>query len=86
MARPKLAYTLEGLKRYISGIIDDYDNGKLTLGDAKDRINNMCKDALCTTYDSAFAEGIESAELDDDPDEEIEFEIEEGDDDVDYHD
>lgn len=74
-----LANKQSELRHYIMLIIDEYDNGRITLDAAGARIGIMCKDSLGTTYDHAFAKGIDAANLDDDPDgnESIEFDIDE---------
>jgi len=74
-----LAKKQDELRKYIMLIIDEYDNGKTTLDAAGARIGLMCKAFLGYTYDHAFTEGINAADLDDDPDgeETVEFEIDE---------
>lgn len=64
------------LRKYVMLIIDEYDNGRLTLAAAEARIGIMCKDSLNTTYDHAFTEGINAADLDPDGELEEEFDVE----------
>jgi len=64
------------LRKYVALIFDEYDEGRLTKAEAMARVGIMCKDSLSTTYDHAFTEGINAADLDPDSDEvEYEFEI-----------
>lgn len=63
---------LKELRGYINQIIEDYDNGVLTLDQAKVRIAIMCKDSLTYTFDKAFSEGVGAAELDPDSDDDLE--------------
>lgn len=72
------------LTRRITETVDDYDNAKLTLDDAKLFIRSICNDALEQTYKQGYNDGLGDAELDGDyeDDEEIEYDLdEEGDED-----
>lgn len=74
------------LRKYIMLVIDEYDNGRITLDAAGARIGIMCKDSLSSTYDHAFTEGINAADLDgDSTEEEIDFEFEEDDEEGEDH-
>ena len=80
MPSEMLARYAKEFRSYVAAIIDDYDNGRLTLEAAKARIGIMCKDSLEKTYDRAFTDGLAAAEIDDDPgEEEVEFDFDEGD-------
>ena len=71
------------LTRRITETIEDYDNAKLTLDDAKLFVRSIVNDALDQTYKQGYNDGLENAELDGDydDDEEIEYDLnEEGDD------
>ena len=74
---------IDELRKYVGLIVEEYDEARLTKAEAMARIGIMCKDSLTTTYDHAFTEGINAADLDGDSEEEVDvdFEFEEGEED-----
>jgi hypothetical protein len=73
------------LTRRINDTIDNYDNAKLTLDDAKLFVRNILKSALDQVYTQGYNDGLENAELDGDYEDDEEIELvdddEEGDED-----
>jgi hypothetical protein len=71
-------------RRLSNTVFTQYDDGTLTLSDAKHRIAVIIESTMSRVYDHAFLEGTAQAELDgDSSEEEFDFEFDEGDEDDD---
>lgn len=76
-----LATAHAALTRRINDTIDNYDNAKLTLDDAKLFVRSILKSALDQVYTQGYNDGLENDEYEDDEEIELVDDDEEGDED-----